>query len=245
MQDPERIKQALEETEILKEPEELISTSKPTTLHYYVLSEPAYLEVFENEGPETKIRQGKISWKKPQLMTQGYLLDMEGFSSEAKEALKILARQNPDLAGILYQMKYRREESREITVPRKIKETFRRLENRIEDEGESFTVVIKGLDELWDVSLMKYVQGLIIKSAYKSQLPYYKNKGYLRMDENGYAAITRNLDGLPLAIQNEIERMFEQVKSGDIDPSILKKELDRWGVFSAYEDRFFNLFKKE
>lgn len=245
MQNPERIKHALEETEILKEPDELISTSKPTTLHYYVLSEPAYLEIFKNEGPETKIRQGKISWNKPQLMTPGYLLDMEGFSKEAKEALRMVARQHPDLAGILYQLKYKREEARETTVPHKIKEAFRRLENQIEDESKSFTVVIRGLDELWDVSLMKYVQKLMVKSAYKSQLPYYKNKGYLRMDEKGYAAVTRNLEGLPLAVQNEIEKMFEQVKAGEQDPSVLKQELDRWGVFATYEDRFFNLFKKE
>lgn len=244
MIDPERITNALRETEILREPDELISTTKPTTLSYYVLSEPVYLDVFENEGPETKVRQGKISWQKPRLMTPGYMHDMEGFSDEAKEVLKMLARKSPDLAGILYQMKYKREEAVERTVSYKVMEAFRRLENRIKDEGESFTVVLKGVDELWDVSLMKYVQDLLIKSVIKSQLPYYKNKGYLRQDKEGYS-ITRNLDGLPLFVQNEIESMFQEVKSGDLDPSILKRELDNWGVFPAYEDRFFNLFKKE
>ncbi|MFP4016216.1 MAG: hypothetical protein ACLFUI_04210 [Halanaerobiales bacterium] len=245
MDTPERIENALNKTEILREPEELISTTKPTTLHYYVLTEPAYLEVFENEGPETRVRQGKISWEKPKLMTPGYLLDMEGFSSEAKAALQFVARQHPDLAGILYQMKYKKEEARETTVPHKIMETFRRLENRVEDEEEKFVVIIKGVDELWDVSLMKYVQELILKSVLKSQIPYYTNKGYMRLDERGYPVITRNLEGLPIVIQNEIENMFELVKNGEMDPSILKKELDKWNVFSAYEDRFFNLFKRE
>jgi hypothetical protein len=243
MDDPARIAYALKETEVLREPEELISTTRPTTLLYYVLTEPAYLEVFENEGPETRIRQGKISWEKPKLMTPGYLLDMEGFSNEAGEALRMLARQHPDLAGILYKMKYRREEVRESTVPYKVMEAFRRLENRIEDEEEEFTVVIKGVDELWDVSLMKYVQNLILKSVFRSQIPYYENKGYLRMDD-GYAAITRNLDGLPIVVQNEIEEMFEKVRSGDLDPAVLKKELDSWHVFHNYEDRFFDLFRK-
>ncbi len=245
MENPERIANALKETEILREPEELISTTKSTTLHYYVLTEPAYLEVFKNEGPETRIRQGKISWDKPKLMTPGYLVDIEGFSNEAREALQMVARQHPDLAGILYQMKYKKEEARENTVPYKIMEAYRRIENQIEDEGKEFTVVIRGVDELWDVSLMKYVQGLILKSVFKSQLPYYANKGYLRMDERGYPMITRNLEGLPIVVQNEIESMFEQVKNGKLDPSILKTELDKWNVFSAYEDRFFKLFKKD
>ena len=62
------------------------------------------------------------------------------------------ARMHPDLAGILYKMRYRREDATERTVPYKIMETFRRLENKIIDENEGFTVVIKGVDELWDVS---------------------------------------------------------------------------------------------
>ncbi|NLM96190.1 MAG: hypothetical protein GX175_00990 [Halanaerobiaceae bacterium] len=245
MQSPERIAYALRETEILREPEELISTTRSTTLAFYVLAEPAYLEVFKHEGQETKIRKGKISWEKPRLTTPFYILDMEGFSSEAKEALRILAMQYSDLAGILYKMRYRKEDLEERTVPYKIMETFRRLENKIEDQNERFSVVIKGIDELWDVSLMKYIQKLIIRSVIESQIPYYENKGYLRMDERGFAAITRNLEGLPIVAQNEIEEMFEEVKKGNLDPSVLKRELDSWGVFSSYEDRFFDLFRKK
>lgn len=245
MQNPDRIAHALRETEILREPEELISTSRTTTLKFYVLAEPAYLEIFKNEGPETKIRQGKISWEKPRLTTPSYLLDMEGFSSEAKEALRILARQYSDLAGIIYKMKYKKKEIEEKTVPYKIVEAFRRLENKIEDQNERFSVVIKGIDELWDVSLMKYIQKLILKSVIESQIPYYENKGYLRMDERGFAAITRNLEGLPIVVQNEIEEMFTEVKSGNLDPSVLKRELDSWGVFRSYEDRFFDLFRRK
>lgn len=244
MESPERILYALKQTKILKAPEELISTSRPTTLHFYVLAEPAYLEVFKNEGPETKIRQGTISWEKPRLLTPGYLLDMEGFSSEAREAMRLLASQHPDLAGILYRMKYKRDEAEVVTVPHTIMEAFRRLERRIEDQNNSFSVVIQGLDELWDVSLMKYVQELILKSAVKSQLPYYESKGFIRREGMGYL-VTRSLEGLPLVARQEIEKMFAQVKDGDLDPAVLKQELDRWGVFPAFEDRFFDLFKKE
>ncbi len=244
MESPERILHAIKKTKILKAPEKLISTSRPTTLHFYVLAEPAYLEIFKNEGPETKIREGKISWEKPRLLTPGYLLDMEGFSSEAREAMKLLAGQHPDLAGVLYRMKYKREEAHIVTVPHTIMEAFRRLERKIEDQDNPFSVVIQGLDELWDVSLMKYVQELILKSAIQSQLPYYENKGYIRRDGKGYS-ITRSLEGLPLVARQEIEKMFARVKEGDLDPAALKQELDRWGVFPAFEDRFFDLFKKE
>src|SRR5690554_1908440 len=244
MKTPERIIAALKQTKVLKAPEELISTSRPTTLHFYVLAEPAYLEVFENEGPETKVRQGTISWEKPKLLTPGYLLDMDGFSSEAREAMNLLASEHPDLAGILYKMKYKRQDEHSYTVSRTIKEVYRRLERKIEDEGYSLSVIIQGVDELWDVSLMKYVQEMILKSAVKSQLPYYESRGFIRKDDDAYA-VTRSLEGLPLVAREEIEKMFSQVEEGEVDPAVLKKELDHWGVFPAFEDRFFNLFKKE
>jgi hypothetical protein len=241
----ERIIQALKETEILKSPENLISTSRPTTLHYYVLAEPAYLEIFKNEGPETKLREGKITWEKPKLLTPGYLLQMEGFSDEAKKALQMMVRQNPDMAGLLYQMKYRKETQRTITLARTIQDTFHRIKDELREKDDLITVIIKGVDELWDVSLMKFVQELIIQSAYKSQYPYYAGQGMLSSDDRGYAVVTRNLEGLPIAARDEIEKMFVQVKGGELDPSRLKQELDRWGVFPAYEDRFFDLFKKK
>ncbi|MFW5976883.1 MAG: hypothetical protein ACOCQS_02945, partial [Bacillota bacterium] len=83
MENNERLQQILDETEVLKYPDGLISTSKATTLHYYVLAEPYYLEVFDNEGPETKVREGEITWEKPKLLTPGYILKMEGFSEKS------------------------------------------------------------------------------------------------------------------------------------------------------------------
>ncbi len=241
----ERIKHALEETEVLKSADKLISTSKDTTLHYYVLTEPVYLEVFKGEGPETRIREGEIAWEKPKLLTPGYILEMEGFSNEAREAFKILARNNPDLAGLLYKMRYKKESIRSTTISKNIEQTFHRIESEIEDNDKELTAIIKGVDDLWDVSLMKFVQELIVRSAYESQIPDYTNQGMLSIDDSGYPVVTRNLEGLPIAARDEIEQMFMEVKQGDMAPSVLKKELDKWGVYRAYEDRFLNLFKKE
>ncbi len=244
MQEEERIQQVLEKTEILKSPEKLISTNKATTLHYYVLAEPYYLEVFKNEGPETKIREGTITWEKPKLLTPGYILKMEGFSENAKNVLKKLARKHPDLAGLLYKMKYTKDFEETVTVSSDIEKTFNRINEEI-DEEEMLTVIIKGVDEYWDVSLMKFIQELMIKSAFSSQLNDFTNQGFVRIDESGSPSVTRNFQGLPLAARDEIELMFRKVKKGDLDPAVLKQELDRWGVYENYEDRFLDLFRKE
>ena len=245
MSNNERIKDVLKKTEILQSPGKLISTSESTTLHYYVLAEPAYLDVFENEGPETKVREGEITWDKPKLLTPEYILKMEGFSDEARDALRLLAGEHPDLAGLLYKMKYKKNYVTTSTVSKNIDRTFQRIKKEIKESGNDLSVVIKGVDELWDVSLMKFVQKFILKSAYKSQLPDYNRKGMIRKDDSGTAVVTRNLQGLPIAAREEIEKMFSEVKNGGMKPAQLKKELDRWGVFNAYQDRFFDLFRKE
>ena len=41
-----------------------------------------------------------------------------------------------------------------------------------------------------------------------------------------------------------IDELFRQVSRGEREPRELKEELDRWGLFEEYEDRFFNVFKK-
>ena len=48
--------------------------------------------------------------------------------------------------------------------------------------------------------------------------------------------------GVPRAAIDAIERMFVEVGQG-ANPDILKSELDRWGLFDFFEERFLNLFR--
>ena len=38
--------------------------------------------------------------------------------------------------------------------------------------------------------------------------------------------------------------LFAGVALGDVNPTELKHELDRWGVFKEYEDRFLDMFRR-
>ena len=245
MENQEKMEKILEETEILKFPDELISTSKTTTLHYYVLAEPYYLKVFEDEGPETKVREGEITWSKPKLLTPNYILKMEGFSEKSKQVLEMLASKNPDMAGLLYKLKYEKEFEETTTVSKSIDKTVNSIKHQLKENDDNLSVIIKGVDEYWDVSLMKFIQELMLKSAFSSQMSDYADKGYVRMDSSGNPRVTRDLEGLPISAKEEIESMFAKVKKGDLNPSKLKQELERWGVYSNYEDRFLDLFRKE
>jgi hypothetical protein len=50
--------------------------------------------------------------------------------------------------------------------------------------------------------------------------------------------------GVPADARVRIEELFRLAYKGEIEPRELKDELDRWGVFEEYEDRFFTIFKR-
>ena len=50
--------------------------------------------------------------------------------------------------------------------------------------------------------------------------------------------------GIPVGARQKIEEMFGQVTRGELRAFELEQELNRWGVFEEYQDRFFKLFKK-
>lgn len=245
MHSEERIENAIQETEILRHPQKLIATNETSILHYYVLAEPAYLEVMENEGPETKIREGQVTWEKPRLFTPGYILGMENFSHEAQGAFRTLANRFPDLASLLYQMRYRKEYAKTTTISSSILDTCEKISAEIGEEEEIITAIIKGVDELWDVSLIKFIQEFIVQSALHSQLPDYRRQGLVTVDQQtGFHRVSQR-GGVPLIAHRVIEELFKQVKNGELEAVELKNELDRWGLFKEYEDRFFDLFRKK
>ena len=41
-----------------------------------------------------------------------------------------------------------------------------------------------------------------------------------------------------------IEELFSRLNQGDIEPRVLKDELERWGLFEAYQDRFLSIFRR-
>ena len=64
----------------------------------------------------------------------------------------------------------------------------------------------------------------------------------LQMETRGLLDVDSS--GIPADARIRIEELFNIVSKGELDPSELKKELDRWGLFEEYEDRFFTIFKR-
>jgi len=118
------------------------------------------------------------------------------------------------------------------------------INNEINKKGDSLCTVIKGVAGLWDVSLSKFILDMMSRSVYSAQIPDFTNRGFLGRNKIGQATITKDSHGVPVAAREEIEKLFKLVKKGELEPVKLKEELDNWGLFEYYQDRFFSLFKK-
>jgi hypothetical protein len=83
------------------------------------------------------------------------------------------------------------------------------------------------------VSLLKFIFELTRRSVGEN-VSEMGQRGLLDMDHNG----------VPSEARMRIDDMFRKVFLGELEPRALKDELDRWQLFSEYEDRFLNLFRK-
>ena len=227
----ERIEYAISNTVVLRPPKQTLATFGTTNIHYYLLTEPSYREIVKGEE-ETVVREGRVLSQRPRVVTPVYLGNVEGFSEHAKKYLEMIVQEHgPHAPGIFYG--YKNEHITTNIVSSDIQSLVHKLEEEINKEGNPLTTIIKGVDELWDVSLMKFIFDMTRESLGNNALEL-GNRGLLDIDSSG----------VPMDARLSIEQLFDLVKKGELSPSELKMELDRWGLFEEYEDRFFRLFRK-
>jgi len=225
----ERIRDAVSRTEILRPPKRSLATFGTTNVYYYLVTEPAYAELVETTS-ETVVREGRVIAERPRIVTPYYLSNLEGFSSEARKYFEALINiHGPNAPGLFYT--YKNEPKELNIISDSLRAVVDKINSDIDKRGDPLASIIKGQDDLWDVSLMKFIYEMT-RSSIADNLEQMGNKGLLDMDARG----------IPADVRIRIEKLFESARKGDIEPRELKDELDRWGVFHDYEDRFFALF---
>jgi hypothetical protein len=230
--DDKRIREAVKHTETLRLPKQSLATFGTTNIYYYLVTEPAYKELVENVA-ETVIREGRVIAQRPRVVTPYYLSRLQGFSNEAKRYFDTLTSQHgANAPGLFYS--YRNEPKELNIVSDSLRSVVAKLNADIDKRGDPLASIIKGEDELWDVSLLKFIYE-ITRSSIEDNLRQMGTRGLLQVDSSG----------IPADARVRIEELFTKVTTGQSEPNELKEELDRWDLFEEYQDRFFDLFGKE
>ncbi len=229
--DDARIREAVAKTEILRAPKSNLLTFGTTNIYYYLVTEPVYAD---SNAPsvETVVREGRVLAEKPRIVTPYYLNNLEGFSANARRYFEYLIEHYGKHApALLYA--YKNEPKELNIVSNSLPLTVEKLNAEIDKRADPLTAIIKGVDELWDVALVKFIFEMTSRSV-RENISQMGARGMLNVDKKGVPAETRY----------QITEMFRMVQNGELDPKELKTELDRWDLFPEYEDRFLSLFRK-
>jgi len=228
--DSDRIEYAARRTEILRHPRQHLATFGVTNIYYYLLTEPVYSEI-THDNNETVIREGRVIAERPKIVTPYYLTHLEGFSYDARRYFDTLLQMHgPSAPGLFYA--YKNEPRGLNIVSDRWPAVLGRLNTDIDKKGDPLVSIIKGEDDLWDVSLLKFIYEMSSRSA-PGNIAQLGSRGLLGMSHGG----------IPVGARQNIEEMFGQVARGEIRAHELEAELNRWGVFEEYQDRFFTVVR--
>lgn len=228
--DPELLRQVVEQTQVLRPPRQALATFGTTTIDYYLVSEPVYTELV-GDTRETVVRHGKVTAERPQIVTPFYLLKLfHGFEHGEEVARYLSESYGAGSPGLMYSYKNELQDTSVVSDP--LPAVAGRLAEEMEEQGRNLAAVIKGVDHMWDISLAKFIFEITTSSLGRN-VAELAGSGLLGMDR-----------GLPRAARARIDELFREVARGELAPNLLKAELDRWGVFKEYEDRFLDLFRR-
>lgn len=226
---------AVEQTWVVRFPKQRLATFGVTRISYYVVTEPIYreLEPDKTDKKEGVVRTGKVIAERPALITPTYAMNLQGFSAEAFEYLQYLAQKyGPNSPGILYQ--YKNEPEKTDIVGGLPNEIAHRISEDLERRQQDLSLVMVGVDEYWDLALLKFMYEFT-SSSLAHNVQEFQSRGLMEPQTQ--------LGGVPRAAVEQIEQLFREAERGG-NADILKRELDRWGLFEFYEDRFLNLFRR-
>ena len=218
----------IQSTKVLLKPRNLLSTYNQTKIRYHIVTEPSYKEM-QFEGNDSVIRHGVVAAQPPKVVTPDFLYRTSGFGDDAKEYIKELTKMmGKSEPALLYTYK---NESTDLEIvagyPMEVSE---RVKKRLVNKKANHTV-IRGVNALWDVSLLKFIFDYTRESA---------DNNFKDLSQSG---LLEDQNGVPVAVRKRIQGLINEAKKGNIRANDLHKELDEWGLFKEYEDEFLALFR--
>ncbi len=164
MHSPDDIHYALEMTKVLREPDRRIDTFGDTSFEFQLIS-----ELMDRTG-EIRIRTGKVEAMRPRILKpEPYReVDLEGFGPDARarfdKLVERLRAEGKDLAFLQYGFQFRRGEVHEEVVHDTMDAVRGRVLDAIRVSGNPALAVIEGVDDAWEISILKFSFEMILRS---------------------------------------------------------------------------------
>ncbi len=165
---------ALENTKTHVEPEGLIETFGSTAFDFVLVSE------LMDEVNRVRLRHGTLQAERPRLVAPQFYsrILLEGFGEQAREFADWVEKHGEDLKFLRYGFQFTKTNLREEIVSGGLERTVERAVQEARSTGDHRRAVIEGIDDAWEVSLLK----LAVETARRSaggNLDEWKKRGLL------------------------------------------------------------------
>src|SRR5436309_13323326 len=152
---------AIENTHVIIAPEQNIATFGSTSFNFYLISE------LMDTVDQVRIRTGKIHAERPQILAPEHYcrLLLEGFGAKAERYVDRLREHARNIAVLRYGFQFRKTDLSEQTLRDSIDAVINRTKSRVEGASEPLSAVIQGVDDAWEVCLLKFTIDMVERSS--------------------------------------------------------------------------------
>jgi hypothetical protein len=148
-------------TRVLHAPDRRIESFGTTKFEFVLVSE------LMDQVDQVRVRSGKIEAERPRILRpEAYQeVSFEGFGEQAEAFHHWLKSQNMNIALLQYGFSFRKSE----VVESLLHDPFETVQGRLVDEtvrsGNPLAAVIAGVDDTWEICLLKFTIEMIQKSS--------------------------------------------------------------------------------
>jgi hypothetical protein len=158
---PDDFHYAIENTQVILAPQGRIATFGSTSFRFYLISE------LMDRANEIRVRDGRIHADRPQILTTEHFsrLLLEGFGHQAEKYIEQLRDRQQQIAVLRYGFQFRKTDVTERMFRDPLDAVIARTKSEVENLEEPLSAVIQGVDDAWEICLLKFTIDLIEKSS--------------------------------------------------------------------------------
>ncbi|MEP7071596.1 MAG: hypothetical protein ABI839_04360 [Verrucomicrobiota bacterium] len=158
------IEYALENTQVIHAPEQNIATFGTTSFNFYLVSE------LMDQANAIRVRNGRIEAERPQILSPAHYarVMLEGFGGQAQQFIERLRERGLDFAVMKYGFQLRKSAIREERFRDTLGNVLDRTKAQVQNAEDPLGAVIQGVDDAWEVCLLKFTIDMIERSAGKN-----------------------------------------------------------------------------
>ncbi len=207
---------AVNNTEVVRPPRQSLETFGATLVNYHLVTE------LMDQAHKVRVREGRIESFRPRIITPDSYADsmLEGFGAEAQQYVAWLREHQQELLVLQYGFAIRKMEVNDHIVSEPLAAVLGQLGQRLEERNDPLDALVVGVDEPWEVCLVKLMVEVVQRSASR-------NASALRADPEG--------------AHHQVEHAFLAAARDRARIPDLARLLQRHKLFEQYQDRFFSL----